>query len=258
MIRKLTISLAVLAVAGLASESIGAQENKGEEDSGHRVVRIQAVKDCKDGDNCQTVQLHRIFVDQDGHVEEVTGGDWIDANGLIDVASTDNGEAHVIVAGALGRGFLGVQLVELTADLRTHFGVPENEGVMVSRVVEDSPAAQAGIEVGDIISGVDGERIASASDLMRAISKRDPGESVALELWRDAKLDNTTVTVAERKLPKPVRIFQRSCEGDDCDGPEVLSLCGDEKDCAVSIECDDGECVGSVGDHRQLRWHQEQ
>ena len=78
------------------------------------------------------------------------------------------------------RGFLGVGLRELTAELQTHFGAPEGSGVLVASVSDDSPAAAAGIRVGDVITAVDGLSVDSTRDLSREIRHR-PGDSVAIE-----------------------------------------------------------------------------
>jgi len=93
------------------------------------------------------------------------------------------------------RGFLGVELTSLTPELRSHFGVPGDAGVMVGRVVEDSPAAAAGLTVGDILTRVDGEPVASAGELGRAIRGKEGGEVVTLDYWRDGKLEQATATL---------------------------------------------------------------
>ena len=96
------------------------------------------------------------------------------------------------------RGFLGVELRELTAELQTHLGAPEGSGVLVASVSDDSPAAAAGIRVGDVITAVDGLAVDSTRDLSREIRHR-PGDSVALELYRDGKPRQVTATLGERQ-----------------------------------------------------------
>src|SRR5215475_13923485 len=63
------------------------------------------------------------------------------------------------------RGYLGTALMDLTPELRTHFGVPEEAGVMVSRVESGSPAEKAGLKVGDILTRVDGAAVKSSWDV---------------------------------------------------------------------------------------------
>ena len=102
--------------------------------------------------------------------------------------------------GLLGRGtFLGVHLTEATPELREHLGGPREAGVLVSKIEEDSPAAQAGLEVGDIITAVDGETVEDASDLRRAIASREAGAAVAIELYRDGRLEQVSATLVRRE-----------------------------------------------------------
>ena len=96
------------------------------------------------------------------------------------------------------RGFLGVGLRELTEELQLHFGAPEGSGVLVASVSDDSPAAAAGIRVGDVITAVDGLAVDSTRDLSREIRHR-PGESVAIELYRDGDPRQVTAKLGERE-----------------------------------------------------------
>lgn len=97
----------------------------------------------------------------------------------------------------LGRGFIGVELTELTPDLRTHFGVGDS-GVLVGRVEPDGPAAKAGLKVGDILTAVDGESVDSSMAVGRLVRAKKEGEVVALEVSRDSRMHNLTATIAER------------------------------------------------------------
>jgi hypothetical protein len=97
------------------------------------------------------------------------------------------------------RSYLGVQLVELTPELRRHFGVPEETGVLISRVTEESPAAAAGIEVGDILTALDGEGLESPADLVHGIARHESGDTVDLEIWRGGRMQQIPATLAERE-----------------------------------------------------------
>jgi hypothetical protein len=95
-------------------------------------------------------------------------------------------------------GYLGVGLLDLTKELREHFGAPAEAGVMVSSVEPDGPAAKAGVEVGDILTAVDGEALRSSWDLGRRIRRGEEGDSVSLELVRAGKSRTLTATLDER------------------------------------------------------------
>jgi hypothetical protein len=100
------------------------------------------------------------------------------------------------------RGYLGIGLTELTPELRTHFGVPEEAGVMVSKVEPGSPAEKAGIKVGDILTRVDGNAIKSSWDITARIRKLDDGQQVPLEVWRNGKAQNVSAAIVERERPE--------------------------------------------------------
>jgi hypothetical protein len=100
------------------------------------------------------------------------------------------------------RGYLGVGLTELTPELRTHFGVPDDAGAMVSKVEAGSPADKAGIKVGDILTSVDGKDIKSTWDVMAKIRRLDEGQQVPVEIWRNGKAQNLTVTIVEKERPE--------------------------------------------------------
>lgn len=96
------------------------------------------------------------------------------------------------------RGYLGVELTSMTDELLRHFGVPD-DGVMVSRVTDGSPAERSGLRVGDIVTRFDGRSLDSTRDLGRAV--RDmPGRTAVAEVWRDGKMQNVSVSVGEKEM----------------------------------------------------------
>ncbi len=104
----------------------------------------------------------------------------------------------VFVSTSHQRGSLGVHLTDLTPELRAHFGAPADAGVMVSKVVEQSPASKAGVRVGDILTAIDGEEVSSAREVARMVRRKSEGDEVALELRRDGKLTELTATIEAR------------------------------------------------------------
>ena len=119
--------------------------------------------------------------------------------------ASESGDVVVRIARDGQRGYLGVQLIEMTPDLRTHFGAPADAGVFIGKVEKDSPAAKAGIQVGDIVTAANGARVDSTRDVSRAVRKTKAGETVQLDLLRDKTARRITVTVGE--LPeKEIRV----------------------------------------------------
>src|SRR2546427_5781839 len=71
--------------------------------------------------------------------------------------------------GKVVRGWLGIGIQEVTAELATKFGIKESDGVLVNDVFENEPAARAGLKPGDIIAKVDGRRVETPSALSRSV-----------------------------------------------------------------------------------------
>ncbi len=108
------------------------------------------------------------------------------------------------------RVFLGVRLLDLTPELREHFGAPRDAGVMISSVEADSPAAKAGLEVGDIVTKADGSPVETARDLSRAVRRKDDGEKISLVVTRGKGARTIDVTVAAaRQESRQIRIDGR-------------------------------------------------
>jgi serine protease Do len=96
------------------------------------------------------------------------------------------------------QGYLGIQLIEMTPELRAHYGAPRGAGVLVGGIEPDSPAAKAGLEVGDIITKADGQSIESIQDLTRTVRAKKAGDTVKIEISRNRASRSLTATVAER------------------------------------------------------------
>ena len=90
---------------------------------------------------------------------------------------------------------LGVSLTTVNAAIAQRYGFSVDEGAYVSSVVPDSGAAKAGLEVGDIIVQFDGQKVASASDLMLDVRTKNPGDQVTLKYVRDGQEAEAQVTL---------------------------------------------------------------
>ena len=94
------------------------------------------------------------------------------------------------------KGRLGVMVMSLTPELRKHFGAPEDRGVLVAHVDPDTPAAKAGIEVGDVIVEVRGRKIDTAPDVLSAVEDLGKGEQVKITVLRDGRSRSLDATLA--------------------------------------------------------------
>ena len=91
---------------------------------------------------------------------------------------------------------IGVSTMALTKQLADYFGITGARGVLVTSVIEGSPAAQAGVRAGDVITAVDGEAVDSSGELARVINRKKEGE-VALTIIRNKAQQSIRVTPKE-------------------------------------------------------------
>ncbi|MDX2474209.1 MAG: PDZ domain-containing protein [Candidatus Krumholzibacteria bacterium] len=94
-------------------------------------------------------------------------------------------------------GYLGVMLQKITTSMSKALQLDEDEGVMISQVVDDGPAAKAGFEDGDVILKFDGKAIESFGDLNKAMKKTSPGDKVAIEILHNGKRQTAEVELGE-------------------------------------------------------------
>ena len=99
-------------------------------------------------------------------------------------------------------GHLGITMVELTPELRAHFGVAEDTGVMISAVEDDSPAARSGLRVGDILTAIDGESVDGGRSVVGMIGPHEEGDVVSLEVFRGGSHTRVSVTLEARERPQ--------------------------------------------------------
>ncbi len=124
-----------------------------------------------------------------------------------DTIEVDGGRRHhVRIAGRGNRAWLGIDLIEVTPELRAHWGAPRDAGVLVGTIDKDGPAERAGVQVGDLVTAIDGERVSSPLELIRAMREKNAGQSVKLELSRNRGSKSVNVQVAAR----PERDFEIS------------------------------------------------
>jgi serine protease Do len=103
----------------------------------------------------------------------------------------------LIKKGKIIRGWLGVSIQPVTAEIAKQFGLKNELGALVGDVVEDSPADKAGIKRGDVIIEYDGKAINEPSALRTIVANTMPGKEVSLNIIREGKHMTFKVTIAE-------------------------------------------------------------
>lgn len=100
--------------------------------------------------------------------------------------------------GEVQRGFIGVQIREIDAKLATEKGLDKVEGVYVEAVTDGGAADDAGIKKGDVILKVDGKEANSVSTLQENVGRHRPGDAVLLNIRRDGKDKEVSVTLKNK------------------------------------------------------------
>jgi serine protease Do len=124
--------------------------------------------------------------------------------------------------GSVTRGWIGVQIQNVTADLADDLGLKEQTGALVAAAQKDSPAAAAGVKSGDVITAVDGETVADPHDLARRIAALGPKKTVKLALIRNGSPMTIDVTLGTMPADKTANAETRN--SDDNGGSALAKL----------------------------------
>jgi serine protease Do len=128
---------------------------------------------------------------------------------------------QLVQTGKVVRGWLGVSIQELTPELASQFGVGDTKGVLVSDVMDDSPAKKAGFERADVIVEYDGKSMDSPTHLRNAVAQTPVGKKVAVKIIRDKKPKTIELTIVEQ--PKSMAQAGEEDSGESATPTGVLS-----------------------------------
>jgi Do/DeqQ family serine protease len=102
----------------------------------------------------------------------------------------------LIKNGEVKRGQIGIHLQDLTPDIAASLGIDQTEGALIAEVEIGSPAAQAGIQAGDLITAVNGKPVRNAAELRKSLNLAHVGDSLDLGVQREGRTARATVTLA--------------------------------------------------------------
>jgi serine protease Do len=122
--------------------------------------------------------------------------------------------------GRVVRGYLGVQITEITESEAAEFDLPVG-GVLIAKVEPDTPADKAGLKRYDLIVKVNGRDVKTANELRTMIANFSPGDGVELKFYRDEDLKTVTVRVGE--APDSISVMTREEDGTSVDLGMVLT-----------------------------------
>ena len=130
------------------------------------------------------------------------GGTPIEGIGFaINMETAAQVSQQLIEVGRVRWAYLGLDLADLTPERAAAVGLPVRDGVVVAQVVIDGPSDLAGIEAGDIIMSVDGEKITTLEDLIRILRQElVVGQEVEVELFREGSKETVQLVLGERPV----------------------------------------------------------
>ncbi|MBS1202158.1 MAG: hypothetical protein H6R22_667 [Chromatiaceae bacterium] len=104
----------------------------------------------------------------------------------------------IVEQGNIQRGWIGMSGRSVTPELAETFGLRAPRGVLVSSTLKDSPAEQAGLRPGDVVTRVGDREVATIQELLDAIAGSGPNQPLSLEVWRGSQRLQTNAVTAER------------------------------------------------------------
>ncbi len=119
-----------------------------------------------------------------------------DAKQLEVLPGIENDEMNIVI-GDDGSSWLGVETHEVTADKAKELKLSAERGVVLGKIVPDSPAAKAGLKENDVVTEINGQRVEGAAQFRRMIHEIPAGRSIQLTVWRDGRAQTISATLGK-------------------------------------------------------------
>jgi serine protease Do len=120
----------------------------------------------------------------------------------------------LITDGHVTRGWLGVGIQDVNANLAEAMGLDEAGGILITSVLADGPAAKAGLKQGDVIVKFDGNPVKTTSDLRFAVARSDPGTRTDVVVIREGRTKTLDVVLSVREEDQPEQVEDTAHEDD--------------------------------------------
>jgi Do/DeqQ family serine protease len=149
------------------------------------------------------------LVDSNGHLVGINTAIYSQSGGsmgigfAIPISLARNVMEQIIRTGTVTRGWIGVEVQDMTAELAESFRVKPGEGALIAGVMRGSPADKAGIKPGDVLLTIGGKPVKDAQVMLDLIAALTPGESTRFGLSREGRPLELAIAIGKR--PKPPR-----------------------------------------------------
>ena len=155
------------------------------------------------------------LVDVHGHLMGINTAIYSRSGGsmgigfAIPTSTARNVMESIVKDGQVTRGWIGVEPQDLTPELAESFGVGVRSGVIITGVLQNGPAAQAGLRPGDVITAVKGREVRNVPQLLAAVAALPPGEKARLDVLRRDGATHIEVTPGRRNIAQQPAINRR-------------------------------------------------
>src|SRR5437879_9745371 len=126
-------------------------------------------------------------------VIELDEPEVIELPGVPDIEQDD---VRILMDGD-GTGWLGVETHEVTTEKAKELKLPAERGVVLGKIVPDSPAAKAGLKENDVVTEINGQRVEGAAQFRRMVHEIPAGRSIQLTVWRDGRTQTISATLGK-------------------------------------------------------------
>ncbi|KAF0166904.1 MAG: peptidase S1 and S6 chymotrypsin/Hap:PDZ/DHR/GLGF [Rhodocyclaceae bacterium] len=147
------------------------------------------------------------LVDSNGHLVGINTAIYSQSGGsmgigfAIPVSLAKNVMEQIVRTGGVTRGWVGIEVQEITPELAESFKLSGTEGALIAGVMRGSPADKAGIKPGDVLTQVAGKRVKDAQVMLELIAALEPGKTARFDLKREGREVPVEVTIGKRPRP---------------------------------------------------------
>jgi len=110
---------------------------------------------------------------------------------------------QIVKSGAVTRGWIGVEVQEITPALAESFKLGDTRGTLIAGVLRGGPADRAGVKPGDVLVSVNNSTVSDPQNMLNVVAALQPGSSATMKLRRQAQSLELNVVVGRRPKPQP-------------------------------------------------------
>jgi S1-C subfamily serine protease len=119
----------------------------------------------------------------------------------VSIATAKEIAAQLVQTGQAIHPYVGIGYVPLNPSIAAQLGINQTQGIVLGQVVSGSPADQAGLQVNDVITAVDGQQLVGESEFALIVSRHKPGDTITLTVLRDSQQLSVQLTLGEAPSP---------------------------------------------------------